>query len=88
LHCVAAPAASRLEYELVASMVALDGEMKGLLVLTLTLTAAAAATALAYGPADVAAAVANPVWPGEPTALLLSGSVLIGAAGALRRCTF
>lgn len=76
----------RGEYELAASIVALDGEMKGLLVLTLT--ALAAATALAYGTADVAAAVSNPAWPGEPTALLLSGSVLIGAAGALRRCTF
>ena len=56
--------------------------------LVLILTAAAAATALAYGPADMAAAVAAPAWPGEPTALLLSGSALIGVAGALRRCTF
>ena len=60
--------------------------MKGLLVLTLTTLAAA--TALAYGQSEVATAVVAPAWPGEPATLLLSGSALIGVAGALRRYTF
>lgn len=47
-----------------------------------------AATALVYGHADMAAAVgATSLWPGEPASLLISGSVLLGAAGALRRYT-
>ena len=51
---------------------------------------AAAATALAFGHADVSAgvnAVASQVTT-EPTALLLSGSALLGLAGAVRRLTF
>lgn len=62
-------------------------EMKALLVLALIVFAAA--TALAYGHADVAAGVRDAVshtsWPTEPTALLISGSALIGLGGALRR---
>lgn len=58
--------------------------MKGLLVLTCG--GLVAATALVYGHADMAAAVgATSLWPGEPASLLISGSVLLGAAGALRR---
>jgi hypothetical protein len=59
--------------------------MKGLLVITIVLLAAM--TVLAYGHADVASAVADTWWPGEPATLLLSGSALLGVAGALRRFT-
>lgn len=59
--------------------------MKGLLVLTLMTLAAA--TALAYGHVEVASAMATPDWPNEPATLLLSGSALLGVAGALRRYT-
>jgi hypothetical protein len=56
--------------------------------LVLTVSGLAAATALVYGHTEVAAAMgAASLWPGEPATLLLSGSVLLGAAGALRRCT-
>jgi hypothetical protein len=64
----------------------MDGEMKGLLVITLTLLAAA--TALAYGHSEMATLVTESSWPGEPATLLLSGSALLGVAGALRRITF
>jgi|SRR5687767_3685903 len=74
------------KYEPVASMVVTDGEMKGLLVITLMILAAA--TALAYGHGDVSAAMAASSWPGEPATLLVSGSALLGAAGALRRYAF
>lgn len=48
-----------------------------------------AATALVYGQTEVAAAFsAVSFWPGEPLTLLLSGSALLGAAGALRRYSF
>jgi hypothetical protein len=52
--------------------------------------ALAAATALAYGSADVtnsltAAAVHLAGRSGEPVALLLSGSLLLGLAGAVKR---
>lgn len=58
--------------------------MKVLLVLGLMLLAAA--TAIAYGPTGVSAvsAVASHAST-EPTAMLLSGSVLLGIAGAVRR---
>jgi hypothetical protein len=60
--------------------------MKGLLViLIMTL---AAATALAYGHADVAAAVSDATWPGEPISLLLSGGALLGLGGLVRRYPF
>jgi hypothetical protein len=58
----------------------MDGEMKALLVLSLMLLAAA--TAVAYGQMEVVADVQN---SHESAALLLSGSLLIGLAGALRR---
>jgi hypothetical protein len=53
----------------------------------------AAATALAYGPASVtasvsAAAAQAAASTSEPAALLLSGSALLGLAGALKRFTF
>lgn len=51
---------------------------------------AAAATAVAFSHADVSAgvsAVATHVST-EPTALLLSGSALLGLAGAVRRLPF
>ena len=58
--------------------------MKVFLVLFSVLVAAA--TAFAYGPAGVSA-VATHVST-EPTALLLSGSALLGLAGAVRRLPF
>ncbi len=60
--------------------------MKGLLVIALTLLAAA--TALAYGHTDIGMSGPEAWWPGEPAALLMSGSALLGVAGALRRYTF
>jgi len=51
----------------------------------------AAASAVAYGPGDMAAMasmVAHTSQADEPLWLLLSGSALIGLAGALRRSTF
>lgn len=67
---------------------ALEREMKVVLVLVIVLIAAA--TAFAYGPAGVSAgvhAVASQAST-EPTALLLSGSALLGLAGAVRRLPF
>jgi TRAP-type C4-dicarboxylate transport system permease small subunit len=73
------------KYEMVLEMRAMGRDMKGLLVLTAG--GLVAATALVYGHSEMAAAVgAASLWPGEPATLLLSGSVLLGAAGALRRC--
>ena len=61
--------------------------MKGLLVLTCG--GLVAATALVYGQTEMAAAFGTAsLWPGEPATLLLSGGALLGAAGALRRCSF
>jgi hypothetical protein len=64
--------------------------MKALLVLILV--SLAAATVMAYSRAEVAVGFAS-VMPyasraGEPIVLLLSGSALIGLAGALRRSSF
>ena len=61
----------------------MDWEMKALFVLSLVLVAAA--TAVAYGQVDVVTDVQN---SHESAALLLSGSLLIGLAGALRRLPF
>ena len=48
-----------------------------------------AATALVYGQTEVAAVLGTAsLWPGEPATLLISGGALLGAAGALRRCSF
>jgi hypothetical protein len=64
--------------------------MKALVVLVLVIVAAA--SLVAYGRADVAAGMAAVVdhtpHTNEPIALLLSGSGLIGLAGALRRFAF
>jgi hypothetical protein len=59
--------------------------MKVVLVFALVLVAAA--TAFAYGQAGVSAGVSAVASQAstEPTALLLSGSVLLGIAGAVRR---
>ncbi len=62
---------------------ALDGEMKAALVLLLVLLAAA--TAVAYGQVEVVADVQT---SHESAGLLLSGGLLIGVAGALRRLPF
>jgi hypothetical protein len=62
--------------------------MKVFLVVIIVLVAAA--TAFAYGHAGVSvgmSAVASQVLS-EPTALLLSGSALLGLAGAVRRLPF
>jgi hypothetical protein len=63
------------------------GKMKALVVLSLVILGAA--TAVAYSPAGVMTAVAAHTTSStsEPAALLLSGGVLIGLAGALRRFT-
>jgi hypothetical protein len=63
----------------------MGGEMKGLLVITIVLLTAM--SVLAYGHADMAGVVADTWRPGEPATLLLSGSALLGIAGALRRFT-
>jgi hypothetical protein len=62
--------------------------MKVFLVLFSVLVAAA--TAFAYGPAGVSASVSAVATQAssEPTALLLSGSALLGLAGAVRRLPF
>ncbi len=60
-------------------------------VVVLILVSLAAATAMAYGRADVAvglSVVSHAHRATEPIALLLSGSALIGLAGALRRFSF
>lgn len=68
---------------------ATDWEMKVLLVLAIVLLAAA--TALAYGHAEVAAGVSVVVEQtagvvvSEPTAMLLSGGLLLALASAVRR---
>jgi len=84
---VRAPAAAK--YEAGAHLVATGWNMKAVIVLMLVLLAAA--TVMAYGHGDtagIAAAVLNSTQPDEPIALLLSGSALIGLAGAVRRLTF
>jgi len=61
-------------------------EMKAVGVMTLVLVAAA--TGLTYGGADVAASVGAAVRTSgttEPAVLLVSGSLLLGLAGAVRR---
>ena len=67
---------------------ALGREMKVLLVFVIVLIAAA--TALAYGHVGVTAGVSAVASSAstEPTALLLSGSALLGIAGAVRRLPF
>lgn len=67
---------------------ALGREMKVLLVFVIVLIAAA--TAFAYGHAGVTAGVSAVASHAstEPTALLLSGSALLGIAGAVRRLPF
>jgi len=61
--------------------------MRAFLVLAIVLVAAA--TALAYGHAGVSASVSavasHASQPTEPAVLLLSGSALLGLAGAVRR---
>ena len=69
-------------------------EMKVSLVIVLALiVAATAATALAYGQSAVTASVTAvaaqaATGPTEPGFMLLSGSALLGLAGALKRFTF
>ena len=64
--------------------------MKALVVMILVLIAAG--TAVAYGRAEMAtgivSVVPHPFQADEPIWLLLSGSALIGLAGAVRRSTF
>ena len=62
-----------------------------ILVLVLVVAAATAATAMALGSTTVTTGVAAAVQvvdqSGEPAALLLSGSLLLGLAGAVKRFT-
>jgi hypothetical protein len=66
--------------------------MKALLVFVIVLLAAA--TAFAYGRADLSAEMSSvvaqttDVFANEPTVMLLSGGVLLGVAGAMRRFPF
>jgi len=77
---------NRIPYETLSPMVAAEREMKVILVLVILLIAAA--SALAYG-ASVTAGVSVVTSHGtratETTTLLLSGSLLLGLAGAMRR---
>ena len=68
--------------------VAVEREMKVVLVFLIMLLAAV--TALAYGQAGGAAGITGGVLPPwtEPAALLLSGGALLGIAGAVRRLPF
>jgi hypothetical protein len=79
------------ECEPLGKFVAVEREMKAVLVFVLVvLGVLAAATVVAYGQAQVTAgvtAIASGAWR-EPTALLLSGSALLGIAGAVRRLPF
>ena len=78
------------KYEPERQQVATVGTMKALVVLVLVILAAA--TAVAYARTDIAAGMTAVVFhtsqTDEPIALLLSGSALIGLAGALRRFAF
>ena len=75
-----------MKYEPAVLLTASDEEMKVLLVLALVLFAAA--SALAYGAGDVARGVSGfALAMNEPTYMLISGTVLIAIAGALRRLT-
>ena len=76
------------KYDPGVQLVATDWKMKAVIVLMLVLLAAA--TVVAYGHTDAAgiAAVLQTSQPDEAVSLLLSGSALIGLAGAVRRMTF
>jgi hypothetical protein len=84
---VVADTLHNVECEVARELLAMDGEMKVLLMAALVLLAAA--TALAYGHVEVATGVSAEGLQSFPesAALLLSGSVLIGVAGAVRRMT-
>jgi hypothetical protein len=77
-----------VKYEPGEELVATDWKMKAVIVLMLVLLAAA--TVVAYGHTDAAgiAAVLHTTPPDEAVSLLLSGTALIGLAGAVRRMTF
>ena len=82
------PATPARFLECAGPMLAVGGEMKALKILLIpALLLLAAASALAYGHVEVAtpAGVAVLQTTRESAALLLSGSVLLGLAGALRR---
>ena len=84
LHCECPGAPGDAKHEPGTSDQATEREMKALFVLLLVLLAAA--TAVAYSRADVRTAVVSHTSSAtEPTALLLSGSALLGLAAALRR---
>ena len=89
LHCGARRPPEPGKYEPGAHLMATDREMKVLLVLVIVLLAAA--TAFAYGHADVAAGVSAVVAQtadvavSEPATMLLSGTLLLGLASAVRR---
>ena len=70
-----------MKYEAVGIFTAPDGEMKALLALPLVLLAAA--SVLAYGNGDAAGGFAFAM--SEPAYMLLSGTILIAIAGAVRR---
>src|SRR5688500_18526346 len=85
------------KYESSGHRLATGEEMKALLVIVLVLviaaTAATAAAALSLGHSTVAASVTAVATQAaaasnEPAIMLLSGSALLGLAGALKRLTF
>jgi hypothetical protein len=85
---------NRGKYEVLGYRWAMGGEMKvSVVILFALLIAATAATALAFGHSTMTASVSAvasqaAAGSGEPAVMLLSGSALLGLAGALRRFTF
>jgi hypothetical protein len=72
------------KYEMGRAFVAGDRQMKALFVL---LVASAGAAATVYSQSDLLTGLVG-VMSKEPIAILLSGSLLLGLGGALRRCDF
>ena len=85
---------NRGKYEVLGHRWAMGGEMKvSVVILFALLIAATAATALAFGHSTMTASVSAvasqaAAGSGEPAFMLLSGSALLGLAGALKRFTF
>ena len=82
------------KYEITGHRWATGGKMKVSVVIVVALIiAATAATALAFGHSSMTASVTAAAsqaaaGSGEPAFMLLSGSALLGLAGAIKRFTF
>jgi hypothetical protein len=84
---------NRGKYEVLGHRWAMGGEMKVSVVILFALLIAATAIALAFGHSTMTASVSAvasqaAAGSGEPAFMLLSGSALLGLAGALKRFTF